>query len=740
MATTEELEKEILAEMAADPVAYAAPVNDTITIDGETRVISVPASEILFGVETDKDVERKHFRCPKIVGDGIDMSKHQIYISYITSDSTGKSFSGDAGLYFCEDVAVDGDDITFSWQLSGNVFSSAGFIAFKVLAAKTDGENVQTRWNTVPAVGTVLMTVPDGMDIGETYPDIVTQLLERMEGVEKIATEEAMQGYVNTYLEAHPAEIDETLTDPKKAAPADVVGGLKEDIGEIASIEESINIFNFKTVIIQKVLYANTGKLQTKTGSGWITSDFISIDPNKYYLLTKKYKTERTTVNTLARLCFYTDSNEDSFISGLVNANTTFTNSILKGGIPDTAKYIRFSFSVSDADAATIQLAKDAELMLFEIPKDSTESIIKTPYSYDRLAIPFDSLSTELQEQIKSSDNAISELVDIRVGADGKTYDTAGNAVREQLKTVNKNPIIAVMNLGIKYRYLVSTFANQSPYHLILLGTNDLRSFDLVSSKAYVPTKTVNGKLNTLRDPSVIKIDEWYYITYTVIGFDKGSAEIGFCRTKNFLDFEELENLSMVSDDDTFIQVWAPSWFREGFDIYIIATCKNNDDVFKTVMCKYNTKSHALSNYHTFTEVGTRIDYHLYKSNDSYYLVGGGGFIYKSSSLDGAYTRVRNNLEEGYEADFVVFLDNGKVRLYRQELTSKHGTAFMIYNDADSIESAAWSDSNAVLYSDNADDYIKSLYNNSNKYDLYRYFHWTVFDFGNCNNNNNNFV
>ena len=159
MAATEEIEKEILAEMAANPVPYAAgQVNDVITIDGETRMISVPASEIFFGVESDKDVERKHFRCPKVVGDGIDLSKHQIYISYITSDSAGKTFSGNAGLYLCEDVATDGDDITFSWQLSGNVFASAGFIAFKVLAAKTDGENVQTRWNTVPAIGTVLMT------------------------------------------------------------------------------------------------------------------------------------------------------------------------------------------------------------------------------------------------------------------------------------------------------------------------------------------------------------------------------------------------------------------------------------------------------------------------------------------------------------------------------------------------------------------------------------------------------
>lgn len=251
MAATEEIEKEILAEMAANPVPYAAgQVNDVITIDGETRMISVPASEIFFGVESDKDVERKHFRCPKVVGDGIDLSKHQIYISYITSDSAGKTFSGNAGLYLCEDVATDGDDITFSWQLSGNVFASAGFIAFKVLAAKTDGENVQTRWNTVPAIGTVLMTVPDGMDIGEAYPDIVTQLLERMASVEKIATEEAMQGYVNTYLEAHPGEIDETLTDPKKAAPASVVGELKEDIENLSQkifdevLEHSSQLFD----------------------------------------------------------------------------------------------------------------------------------------------------------------------------------------------------------------------------------------------------------------------------------------------------------------------------------------------------------------------------------------------------------------------------------------------------------------------------------------------------------------
>lgn len=318
MATTEELEKEILAEMAADPVAYAAgPVNDVITIDGETRVISVPASELLFGVETDKDAERKHFRCPKIVGDNIDLSKHQIYISYITSDSTGKTFSGDAGLYLCEDVKVDGDDITFSWQLSGNVFASAGFIAFKVLAAKTDGENVQTRWNTVPAVGTVLMTVPDGMDISETYPDIVTQLLERMESVEKIATEEAMQGYVNTYLEAHPAEIDETLTDPKKAAPADVVGGLKEDLVNL-SLKTSSNetkAYNVTDLFTLKGYLNKRGVFVSNEPS--LCTDYIDAKKGEVYYFYISQDDERS----LPVAIYNTDK---SFVKGVENKGNTY--------------------------------------------------------------------------------------------------------------------------------------------------------------------------------------------------------------------------------------------------------------------------------------------------------------------------------------------------------------------------------------------------------------------------------
>ena len=180
--------------------------DNIIIIDAESRTISVPSNESLFGVTGDKDVERKYFQCPKIVGDNIDLSQHQIYISYVFTTSENNTIFSTIGngRYHCEDVEVSGDNITFSWLLSGNVLSNPGFIAFKVMAMKNEGDELKTKWNTAPAFGTVLITVPDGEEIAEEYPDIINQLFEEMEKVQEIATPEAMKGYVEAYMQEHP--------------------------------------------------------------------------------------------------------------------------------------------------------------------------------------------------------------------------------------------------------------------------------------------------------------------------------------------------------------------------------------------------------------------------------------------------------------------------------------------------------------------------------------------------------
>lgn len=212
------------------------PVNDIFEIDPETRVITVPASEKLFGVANDGNSERKHFRCPKIVGDNIDLSTMHLYINY--QNANGQKYP-----YLVEDVQTDGDYITFSWLIGPDVVAYKGQIKFIVCAKKGDGTIPE--WNTTLAEGTVLEGLEATDEVVERNPDIITQLLNRMREVEKIATKEAMQEYVNTYLTEHPVEIDETLTNPYKGKTIVAFGdsilagwGWKEGTGIIQPLKE----------------------------------------------------------------------------------------------------------------------------------------------------------------------------------------------------------------------------------------------------------------------------------------------------------------------------------------------------------------------------------------------------------------------------------------------------------------------------------------------------------------------
>lgn len=204
-------------------------VNDEILVNPITRMMDVPISERLFGVVEDANVEKKYFRCPRYVGDDIDLSKLKIYMKYVHAiGNTPEEWEDTIPQFtWCDDVKVDGDDIVWTWKLSANVFTKKGFMAFAMVAKD---ENT-VAFNTYPAIGTVLTTIPYGSEeISTMYPDIVTQLLRRMDSVEAIATPEAMQNYVNTYLKANPLQLDETLKNDKKAAPASIVGSLKEDL------------------------------------------------------------------------------------------------------------------------------------------------------------------------------------------------------------------------------------------------------------------------------------------------------------------------------------------------------------------------------------------------------------------------------------------------------------------------------------------------------------------------------
>lgn len=144
---------------------------DYLVIDPLTRTITVPGSEMVFGVTGDELADRKYFMCPRYVGDGLDLAGMFIRVNY-------RNAGGDEDGYLVDDVAVVGDYVTFSWRLWPKVTEYKGAIQFSVCA---DLPNTAERrfpdWNTTTATGEVLEGLhPYDGAVEEETRDVVTQL------------------------------------------------------------------------------------------------------------------------------------------------------------------------------------------------------------------------------------------------------------------------------------------------------------------------------------------------------------------------------------------------------------------------------------------------------------------------------------------------------------------------------------------------------------------------------------
>lgn len=157
------------------------PINDILLIDAEGRFTNIPNNEILFGVETDKDVERKHFRCPRIVGDNIDLSELQLIIKY-------KNANDEMDRYVVTDEIINDEYIEFSWLLGEKVLAKHGVVYFAIQGIRTESDgSVKNCWNTTLASGKVLDTLLlDDFEyiseaVEEEARDVLAQLLQSMD-------------------------------------------------------------------------------------------------------------------------------------------------------------------------------------------------------------------------------------------------------------------------------------------------------------------------------------------------------------------------------------------------------------------------------------------------------------------------------------------------------------------------------------------------------------------------------
>lgn len=172
---------ESITSMANDADGLA----DGHIIIGVDRFITVPSDLQRLGVQYDHNVETVTFDCPRY-WDGRDLFGMKIYINYMRPDET-------LGTVLCENAYIDTDDdatIHFEWTISGHVTEYAGQLSMLVCARSVDANgDFVTHWNSELNTD---MYISVGMKCRDTivkhHPDIITQLLTRMDVVEDSAS------------------------------------------------------------------------------------------------------------------------------------------------------------------------------------------------------------------------------------------------------------------------------------------------------------------------------------------------------------------------------------------------------------------------------------------------------------------------------------------------------------------------------------------------------------------------
>ena len=337
--------------------------SDICTIDAKTRIIFVPSTIVVGGVQSDKNAERIKFSCPKIVGDNLDLSKFSVRINFENVSSVDFNVSI-KDQYICDDVAVDGENVTFSWLIGRNAARYMGTVRFIVCAVKTDSDsNISVEWNTAISEVPVLEGIEiDQPQIGQEEKDVINQLLE----LTKNTSAEAVQN-VNSAKEQAIKDIqsvsqpDTTLTIEGGLAEAkatgEAIGSLKEDLDGLES--ETKNIFNPRW-LLNATGWTRNGNSYTGTagnlGNAYKENNYpISFEPNTKYTISLNAKNDGAVTTDGYGIQFefyYTDGNVGTL--SLLNNSITETNYSYGTDSSKSVSYMRIRHSTGGNNTWTL--------------------------------------------------------------------------------------------------------------------------------------------------------------------------------------------------------------------------------------------------------------------------------------------------------------------------------------------------------------------------------------------------
>ena len=148
-------------------------LDDAIHVNIDTREITVPQSQQLFGVESDADVEIKHIVIDGRYADGNrDLSKLAWRVIY-------RNANKETSYYLIPSVIANENSIEMDWLIKRSVVAYKGTVDFILCAfATTSSGEVTPEWNSTLGQGIVLEGLEaSAIDIGKESVDELAKIL-----------------------------------------------------------------------------------------------------------------------------------------------------------------------------------------------------------------------------------------------------------------------------------------------------------------------------------------------------------------------------------------------------------------------------------------------------------------------------------------------------------------------------------------------------------------------------------